>query len=288
MYWADFFVDTASFDAERTGVYVSLLGHAWMRGGWLVDDDDELSRLARCTPEQWAKHRAKLSAKPYFVVKDGKWIQKRLTAEYAKAAAMYQSAVDNGKRGGRPRKTQTKPGGYAGDNRADNRPANRAGNPDPNPNLTQRKHNHNSQPTKYERQEQGAVAPSGVNADTWEAWVQRKGKRQTAAADRLQRKHLSEWQAEGHDPNRIVESAVANGWQGLHAPAQRINGKGPTSLAERRTATIDRIVNGTTGGGSHDNERDISGTARRLDSEAPESLPVDLRESGGTGIRRRG
>lgn len=120
MYWAKFFLDTTSFDAERTGAYAALLGHCWVRGGSLPDDDEQLARFARCSPARWRKHRDVLGQEPYFRIADGRWTQKRLTAEHAAALLRYQSKVDNGAKGGRPRKnpsdkpteSEPKPAGF--------------------------------------------------------------------------------------------------------------------------------------------------------------------------------
>lgn len=71
-----------------------------------------------------------------------------------------------------------------------------------------------------------APPPPGVQEENWKAWVKHKGKKHTAEADRLQRKHLAEWTVQGHDPNRIVENAVSGGWLGLREPeAPKANGK---------------------------------------------------------------
>jgi hypothetical protein len=125
--------------------------------------------------------------------------------------------------------------------------------------------------------------PQGVTAETWEAWRRHRGKKLTPDALRLQRKRLAEWAADGHDPNAIVERAVMNGWQGLHPPdkPRKTVGGRPQSLAERRTSTLDNIINGTPQG----HERTIEGTAERVGSEAAETLPVDLREQGRNRLR---
>lgn len=130
----------------------------------------------------------------------------------------------------------------------------------------------------------GADPPDGVDADVWKAWVKHKGRKQTAAADRLQRKHLAEWQSDGHDVNRIVEDAVAGHWSGLHAPDRRRANRGPpSSLSERRSKTIDDVIAQGKGNG-----RIISGTAERVDRPVVPALPVDLREQGPDDVRGSG
>jgi DNA-binding transcriptional ArsR family regulator len=119
--------------------------------------------------------------------------------------------------------------------------------------------------------------PHGVLPETWQAWRgHRKGKL-TAFAVRLQAKRLAEWAAQGHDPNRIVEDAIANGWTGLYPPRgpPKRNQRAQT-LAEQRAANLDKVTQqgGDNRGNHDDDDKDddkdddnaINGTAERVDS----------------------
>lgn len=128
------------------------------------------------------------------------------------------------------------------------------------------------------------LPPDGVSPEAWAAWKRHKGRKQTPEAERLQRKHLAEWKAEGHDPNRIVETAVASGWQGLRAPEiqQRNGAHRPQSRSDKRAEGFEKLT------GRDDGKRDIEGSSERLDSPSIPTLPSDLREPGGDDVGRRG
>lgn len=122
--------------------------------------------------------------------------------------------------------------------------------------------------------EKKAAAPPGVEPDVWKAWLRQKGKRQTADADRLQRKHLAEWRDQGFDVNAIVEHAVASHHAGLFppkgGPPKRVNGH--ETAKERGLRNMDEIT-GVAGNG----RRTIEGTAERVDSPAVPALSGGLR-----------
>lgn len=123
--------------------------------------------------------------------------------------------------------------------------------------------------------------PPGVDAATWRAWRKHKGRKQTATAEALQIKHLSEWQRAGHDPQRIVETALANGWLGLWPPDEKRNGK--ASLRERAVANMDAIT-----GVSNAGRSTINGTAHRVGEAPVPALPPHLRIEGGADVGRDG
>jgi hypothetical protein len=130
----------------------------------------------------------------------------------------------------------------------------------------------------------GALAatppPDGVAEETWTAWKRHRGKRYTAEAERLNRKHLAEYLAEGYDTNRIVEDSIANGWSGLFrpktGPPKHVNGHGRETAKERGLRVMDEVTGTANGNGSG---RTISGTAERVDQPLVPALPDDLRES---------
>lgn len=134
-----------------------------------------------------------------------------------------------------------------------------------------------------EKNKDTAAAPPGVQQDVWDAWLRQKGRKQTADADRLQRKHLAEWLEQGQDVNAIVERSVASRWQGLQpqrAPPRQSN------RADKRATNLELL----TGQGDQKRER-FAGTAERVDQPSVPALPSDIRESddanvGGCGPRR--
>lgn len=150
-YVADYLADTMHFTCPQHGAYLMLLFAGWIAGGDLPDSDEQIAAITKQTPRDWLRMRPIIAAK--FTIADGVWRQNRLSRELMKATGMYQASVENGKRGGRPRKTETQ-----------NKPGD---NPDPNPDhnleltqtLTQRKHN--SQLTKNKVKDLCPAEPDG-------------------------------------------------------------------------------------------------------------------------------
>lgn len=77
--------------------------------------------------------------------------------------------------------------------------------------------------------------PAGVRPEVWDAWVKYRGKKLTEQAIVLQTKRLEEWSSQGHDPNEIIETSIANTWAGLFPPYSKKRGQ---TLQERRAANM--------------------------------------------------
>ena len=107
LYIADYLADTQDLDTEQHGAYLLLLMAAWMRGGRLPNDDRKLANIARCNASQWK--RIKPDVIGYFGAEDGELVQGRLVEEYARAVKAHEAQKANGKKGGRPKKTETQP-----------------------------------------------------------------------------------------------------------------------------------------------------------------------------------
>ena len=82
--WTDAYIgDTAHLTNEEHGVYLRLLMFAWRSPGCcLPDDDKRLALMVGVTPKKWAALRPVISQ--FWRVGDGRWTQKRLTAEREK------------------------------------------------------------------------------------------------------------------------------------------------------------------------------------------------------------
>ncbi|GAA3758502.1 YdaU family protein [Terriglobus aquaticus] len=100
-----------AMDLHEIGSYTVLLLTAWMndRHGYLPDNDEMLRRWARMSREQWSESREILLSK-FPVVEDGWRANPRMVTEAEKQAAFSESQSAKGKRGGRPRKAEEKPG----------------------------------------------------------------------------------------------------------------------------------------------------------------------------------
>jgi uncharacterized protein YdaU (DUF1376 family) len=89
-----YLADTQHLSLEEQGAYMRLLCFMWMRGGYLRDDDKELSRLLGLHVNKWKKMRETLGV---FLQKHppGLLTQKRLIHEYQKAEAKRDSKRQN-------------------------------------------------------------------------------------------------------------------------------------------------------------------------------------------------
>lgn len=90
---------------------------------------------------------------------------------------------------------------------------------------------------KNKDQKQGAAPlalPDWLDSEVWGAFLKHRGSKFTTNAQQIAIKRLSEYRAAGHDPSRIIETSIANGWKGLFEP--KGNGHGST-LDEQRAAT---------------------------------------------------
>lgn len=62
--------------------------------------------------------------------------------------------------------------------------------------------------------------PKWIDADTWDEYKQMRKlirKPMTARAEQLAVSKLEEFQAQGHDPNKVLEQSIQQSWQGLFA-----------------------------------------------------------------------
>ena len=89
-----YLADTQHLSLEEQGAYMRLLCFMWMRGGYLRDDDKELSRLLGLHVNKWKKIRETLGA---FLQKHPPHLltQKRLIHEYQKAEGKRESKRQN-------------------------------------------------------------------------------------------------------------------------------------------------------------------------------------------------
>lgn len=89
MHWRDFFADTGDLDDAEGGAYLHLLGHMWLQGGTLPDDQERLRRLAKSPKERWPGVWDRIRS--FFTQADeGRITQKRLELEMQKAVDLKE------------------------------------------------------------------------------------------------------------------------------------------------------------------------------------------------------
>lgn len=106
---ADYRNKTQRLTTLQHGAYMLLIMECWTSGGSVPDDDEDLAAITLMTARDWAKMRPKLER--FFAIADGTWTHQRVVEELAYAKALSDINRENGKKGGRPRKTEseTKP-----------------------------------------------------------------------------------------------------------------------------------------------------------------------------------
>ena len=79
--------------------------------------------------------------------------------------------------------------------------------------------------------------PAWILRDKWNAWVKiRPAKARTADALAAAVAKLEKFRTAGHDANAIIETSLANGWQGLFAPDAKRVGSLDVSAHNRASA----------------------------------------------------
>lgn len=98
MYWGDYIRDTGHLNNAGHGAYLMLMKHYWCTGEALVDDDDELWRIACCdSKKDWIKLRPKIAR--MFTADAGLLRHKRIDRELAKAASVTDAKAEAGRKG---------------------------------------------------------------------------------------------------------------------------------------------------------------------------------------------
>lgn len=82
-YIADYLADTMHLTVEEHGAYLLLIGHCWMQGGSLPNDERRLRAISKLDPQQWKTSWPVLCE--FFVEQDGVLRQKRVDAELERA-----------------------------------------------------------------------------------------------------------------------------------------------------------------------------------------------------------
>ena len=99
MFWADFFADTEHLSPDAAHAHLFLIGHAWLRGAKLVDDDRALSRMARMSLKKWLSMRTEVLS--LWSLSEGFWSQKRLSKEYDYVSRKAEDNRNRGSLGGK-------------------------------------------------------------------------------------------------------------------------------------------------------------------------------------------
>jgi len=106
--WFAFYVDdysggTRTMSLAAKGAFVDLLGYQFQNGS-VPDDDRLICRILGCLPAEWEDVRAEVMAK--FDPGPNGLINHRMCLECLERESYREKAAANGRKGGRPRKTE--------------------------------------------------------------------------------------------------------------------------------------------------------------------------------------
>lgn len=106
MSWSEFFADTEHMSPDAAKAYLFLIGHAWVRGAKLPNDNAILARLARVSNKAWAHMKAEVLTL-WILGEDGFFRQKRLSKEYEFICRKVEDNRKNGSAGGKAKAAKT-------------------------------------------------------------------------------------------------------------------------------------------------------------------------------------
>lgn len=105
MFWSQFFADTEHLSEDAAKAHLFLIGHAWIRGARLPDNDAVLARLSRISPRRWAAIKSDVLSL-WTKQEDGHLSQKRMAEEFKNTRARAEKNKQNGSKGGRPKNVE--------------------------------------------------------------------------------------------------------------------------------------------------------------------------------------
>ena len=107
-FWPDRWLGgTSGWSAEEKGCYISLLVHQFVHGS-LPDCPRRLSRIAGCAPEAFEAIWADVLSDKFERGSEG-LLNARMDEERTRSIRMVKARRANGRKGGRPKKTEQKP-----------------------------------------------------------------------------------------------------------------------------------------------------------------------------------
>lgn len=288
LFVADYEADTAHLTVAEDGAYMRLLRLQWRTPGCTLPDDHAwIQRRVRASDSEW-QNVYLVVIEEFFSVEKARLFSRRLLSEYERVLATSQKRSDAGKKGGRPAKP-LKPN-ETGKRRA------KAKRKHLDPDLEPEEDIPPKAPQGGRREECITLLSQVVSEETAAAFFEHREKmpkrsRLTEYAAKLTANRLADWQAAGHDPTKIVETAMMNGWIGVQEPRHPpkppggLNGKLANALRDAKRsderAQADRGMADGQGGAvvvdllRSDRQRDLSvdagGVAGQLEGHSPGS-----------------
>ena len=235
-YSGDYLRDTSKLSVLEHGAYSLLLDYYYSEETPLPLDLEEVYTMVRAMKPADRAAVDKVLAR-YFEAREDGYHNNRADQELHIATTVIETARENGKLGGRPKKNlDHNPEGNPEDNPQ--------GNPDETQNITREQsgmepaNNHppttNHQPPTTSLQppiknkgkgsaQAPFVLPEWIPAEPWNAWIEARTKARhppTVYAKRLAVLKLENLRDQGHEPAQVLMNAAFNNWTGLWPPKE--------------------------------------------------------------------
>ena len=100
IFWSDFFADTEHMSEAAAKAYLFIIGHSWIRGGKLKNDDRLIARLCRLSLRRWMSIKDEVM-EMMDVDDDGFIYQRRVRKDYVNVRRRAIVNSENGRKGGK-------------------------------------------------------------------------------------------------------------------------------------------------------------------------------------------
>lgn len=230
-YPADYGRKTARLTLAQHGAYTLLLDELYATEQPLPADVSELYRVCRAMSKA-EQDAVRSVAEQFFPIgDDGMRHNRRATTELFEAAPAVEAARANGKKGGRPKKTQQKPAGLSESNQDDNRTATQS--------KPKSKAPHSSESSSSLRSEEPPgildLVAAGFDEQTAAEFIDCKASRKAPLTARAWKDHLREAAKAGWTPLSAAEKVMAKTWKGFEA--KYVADESPAATAPKSSET---------------------------------------------------
>lgn len=260
-YAKDFMIDTQRMNLEQRGAYIQIMCAILHHQGPVDNDPQWLGNLCNCSTRKMKSLIDDLVSGGFIIEEDGKLSQKRAISELEKAQKRRENSVKNAgksheKTAKIPRKSAEK---IPKSNKNNNIDSASHQSPDTKERIT------NVIPKK-------AGLPDWLDEGLWEEYKRHRRQKKSSLTDLAESRaiaKLARMLDDGHDPNKVIEQSLENGWTGLF----ELKGESSGSTGERIKGTAEG--NFLTGFLTADCEDGRSGHERQMASaqHAGESYP---------------
>lgn len=238
----DYAKDTGHLTMLEHGAYNLLLDRYYATESGIPADQAYRVARARTKEERDAVDVVLLE---FFTLDAGVYAKKRCEEELERARAKITAARQNGRNGGRPRKTQQDPTGFSGGANLETQPKPTGlllGSKTETQTKALQTPDSNLHTPERVRTRADALADAravvGLNTEAFDRWIGYRAERKPAIKPASMTAAAKELAAFGPEQAAVVQHSIANGYQGLFA--KKLNGNHPA--AKNGTSTHAQVM----------------------------------------------